>query len=146
MEMKIVISLFLAAGLLVIGVGCANDSTMSPQGDRIGGSAGVNVLSRDMSRVSPEHASPGAAGKLSDCRRPAIGVEHPPHFVPPMKSKLLLFVLAGFGFTPLHAALDQSLQALAAVGREGQGNEAANAAWKRSRSEWSPLACPRFWR
>src|SRR4051812_33364641 len=31
---------------------------------------------------------------------------------------------------PLYGALDDSLQALAAVGREGQGNEAAAAAWK----------------
>src|SRR6266404_4452296 len=44
--------------------------------------------------------------------------------------KLLpLFVLC-FWIVPLHGALDESLQALAAVGREGKGNEAASAAWK----------------
>jgi len=47
-----------------------------------------------------------------------------------MKLRLLSVVLAGFGLVPLHGALDQSLQVLAAVGREGQGNEAAGAAWK----------------
>src|SRR5271154_7195401 len=31
---------------------------------------------------------------------------------------------------PLHGALDDSLKTLASVGREGNGNEAASAAWK----------------
>jgi hypothetical protein len=44
--------------------------------------------------------------------------------------KLLLVTLLGLGVVPMHAALDDSLQALAAVGREGAGNEAASAAWK----------------
>ncbi|HEY3901778.1 MAG TPA: hypothetical protein VGM54_24405 [Chthoniobacter sp.] len=47
-----------------------------------------------------------------------------------MKSPLLSLVFAGIGLMPLHATLDQSLRALAAVGREGQGNEMASSAWK----------------
>ena len=47
-----------------------------------------------------------------------------------MKLLLLSVVFAGFGFMPLHGTLDQSLQALSAVGREGQGNEMASSAWK----------------
>jgi hypothetical protein len=47
-----------------------------------------------------------------------------------MKAKLLSVVFAGLGLVPLHGTLDQSLQALAAVGREGQGNEMASSAWK----------------
>ena len=44
--------------------------------------------------------------------------------------KLLLAALLFTGFAPLHAAVDDSLRALAAVAREGRGNEAASVAWQ----------------
>jgi hypothetical protein len=44
--------------------------------------------------------------------------------------KLLPITLLCLSAVPLYAALDDSLQALAAVGQEGKGNEAASAAWK----------------
>lgn len=44
--------------------------------------------------------------------------------------KLPLFPLVCLCAATAHGALDQSLEALASVGREGQGNEAASAAWK----------------
>jgi hypothetical protein len=44
-----------------------------------------------------------------------------------MKLPAAIFLIAAF---PALAALDQSLQKLATVGREGEGNEAATAAWK----------------
>src|ERR1700761_14797 len=47
-----------------------------------------------------------------------------------MKFKLLFAALFGLGFAPLHAAVEDSLKVLAAVGREGQGNEAASVAWE----------------
>jgi hypothetical protein len=47
-----------------------------------------------------------------------------------MKLSFVPLIVASLGLSPLHAALDRSLEALASVGREGQGNEAASAAWK----------------
>jgi len=44
--------------------------------------------------------------------------------------KLLPVLLLCLCAAPLHGALDESLKALASVGREGQGNVAASAAWK----------------
>ncbi|MEP6670535.1 MAG: hypothetical protein ABJF10_15350 [Chthoniobacter sp.] len=44
--------------------------------------------------------------------------------------KFFLYPLLCLCVVPLHGALDDSLQALAAVGHEGKGNEAASAAWK----------------
>jgi hypothetical protein len=47
-----------------------------------------------------------------------------------MKMKLLLVALLALSLVPAQASLDQSLHALSSIGREGQGNEAASAAWK----------------
>ena len=44
--------------------------------------------------------------------------------------KRLAASLCLLAFAPLHAAVDDSLAKLTSVGREGQGNEAASAAWK----------------
>jgi hypothetical protein len=44
--------------------------------------------------------------------------------------KLPLFSLVCLCAVSVHGALDQSLKTLASVGREGQGNEMASAAWK----------------
>ncbi|HEY3901777.1 MAG TPA: hypothetical protein VGM54_24400 [Chthoniobacter sp.] len=59
--MKIALTLILAAGAFISG--CANDPAAATQNDnRIGGRMGVSVGSRDMSRVTPEHASPAPPG------------------------------------------------------------------------------------
>jgi len=52
------------------------------------------------------------------------------------------FTTVGFAaFAPLHAAVEDSVKALAATGREGAGNEAASAAWKKVVAE-GPKALP----
>ena len=48
----------------------------------------------------------------------------------PRPMKLLLPAVLLFAAARLHGAVDESLKALSAVGREGQGNEAASAAWR----------------
>ena len=42
----------------------------------------------------------------------------------------LVFAAMLAAAVPLHAGLDESVKALASVGREGKGNDAASAAWR----------------
>ena len=58
-----------------------------------------------------------------------------------MLSRLILLPAACLSFSTLHAAVEESVKQLAAIGREGAGNEAASAAWKNVVAE-GPKALP----
>ena len=59
-----------------------------------------------------------------------------------MLSRLILLPAAAFVlFAQLHAAVEDSVKALSATGREGEGNEAASAAWSKVVAE-GPKALP----
>jgi hypothetical protein len=53
----------------------------------------------------------------------------------------LFTALVFVAFAPLHAAVEDSVKAMAATGREGAGNEAASAAWRKVVAE-GPKALP----
>ena len=58
-----------------------------------------------------------------------------------MLSRLILLAAVIISLPTLHAAMDDSVKELAAVGREGEGNDVASAAWKRVVAE-GPKALP----
>ncbi len=58
-----------------------------------------------------------------------------------MLSRLMFLPAALLFFSPLHAAVEDSVKELATVGREGSGNEAASTAWKKVVTE-GPKALP----